>query len=261
MTILEEILAHRREELAQLKETVPLERLERKCRGQGPPLDFAAALAQPGVSLIAEVKRASPSRGVIAPDLEPVELARIYEDNGARAISVLTEGRYFQGHIHHLSQIRSQVALPLLRKDFLFDEYQIYEARAHGADAVLLIVAILEEEILRRLLGLTLGLGMEPLVEVHDREELERALALWPRVIGVNNRNLTDFSVDLGTTLRLQPHIPSDIIVVSESGIQNQAQIEKLAEAGVDAVLVGEALVDSPDIGAKVRELVLIVKS
>ncbi len=255
MNILEEILSHRRQEVAKLKEIIPLERLKEICREQPPPLDFAAALAQPGVSLIAEVKRASPSRGPIVPHLEPVQLARIYQDNGARAISVLTESRYFQGYIRHLSQIRSQVGLPLLRKDFLFDEYQIYEARAYGADAVLLIVAILEEESLRHLLSLAHKLRMESLVEVHNREELERALVVRPRIIGINNRNLTDFSVDLATTFRLRPHIPPDIMLVSESGIQSRTQVEELAKAGVDAVLVGEALIDSLDIGAKVKEL------
>lgn len=255
MTILEEILAHKREELAQVKEKVPLERLERICEERARPLDFAGALTQPGMSLIAEVKRASPSRGPIAPRLEPVQLARLYAENGARAISVLTEGRYFQGHIEHLSKIRAEVALPLLRKDFLCDEYQVYEARAYGADAVLLIAAILPDEALRSLLSLTRRLGMEALLEVHNREELERALAVKPRIIGINNRNLADFSVDLDTTLRLRPYIPEDIIVVSESGIQSRADVERLAEAGVDAILVGEALVKAQDVAAKVREL------
>jgi len=255
MTILEEILAYKRQELAQVREEVPFERLERMSQERARPLDFASALAQPGLSLIAEVKRASPSQGPIAPRLEPVHLARLYQENGSRAISVLTEGRYFQGHIQHLSAIRAEVSLPLLRKDFLFEEYQIYEARAYGADAVLLIAAILPDQVLRSLLSLTRELGLEALLEVHNREELERALAVGPRIIGINNRNLIDFSVDLDTTIRLRPHIPGDIIVVSESGIRSRADVERLAEAGVDAILVGEALVTAQDLAAKVREL------
>jgi indole-3-glycerol phosphate synthase len=231
------------------------------------PRDLIAALrTAPGVALIAEVKRASPSKGVLRPDLDPVELAVTYAAGGASAISVLTDERFFQGRLEHLTHIRAQVAshpaddhqpqpLPLLRKDFIVHAYQVYEARAAGADALLLIAAVLSDAELEGLLSLTHALGMAALVEVHNEQELRRVLRLAPRLIGVNNRDLTDFSVDLNVCLRLRPLIPPGVCMVAESGIHTRADVARLAAAGVDAMLVGEALVTASDIGAKIREL------
>jgi len=224
---------------------------------QPPALDLAAALRGDGIQLIAEVKKASPSRGIIRPDFDPVEIAIIYAGNGAAAVSVLTESGYFQGSLDHLKDIRNALhnKLPLLRKDFIFDLYQVYESRAYGADSLLLIVAILKLEELQALLRLSHELGMSCLVEVHNEAEVEIALSSEARIIGINNRDLTTFSVDIATTERLSPLIPPDRIVVSESGIKERADIEKLSQLGVDAVLIGESLMAAPDIAAKMREL------
>jgi indole-3-glycerol phosphate synthase len=211
------------------------------------------------VRLIAEIKRASPSRGLLAPGLDDSDLARVYAENGAAAISVLTDQRFFLGSLEALYTLRfAQTSpVPLLRKDFILGEAQLYETRAAGADAVLLIVAALPDDaLLAGLHALALELGLMPLVEVHDLAELERALRLpGLRLAGINNRDLKTFDVSLETTLRLRPHIPSGICVVSESGIFTGEHAAVLAEAGVHAILVGEALVTAPDIGAKVREL------
>jgi indole-3-glycerol phosphate synthase len=229
------------------------------------PRDFIAALrAIDEVALIAEVKRASPSKGLLRHRLDPLNLATIYAHNGASAVSVLTDVKYFQGKLTYLSQIRAHltlslertVPLPLLRKDFIFDPYQVYEARAAGADALLLIAAVLKDTELASLLQLTQSLGMTALVEVHNRTELDRVLPLKPRLIGVNNRDLRDFSVDLNTCIDLRQHVPTEICFVAESGIRTGADVTRLAREGIDAVLVGEALVKSKDVGRKVRELV-----
>ncbi len=259
-TILDRIVAHKRAELAARQRAVPLANLQSLISDLPAPLDFARTLARPGVSLIAEVKWASPSRGVLCPDFDPVRLATTYATNGAAAISVLTDERFFQGDLDHLTRIRhglrnTQYVVPILRKDFIFHPYQVYETRAYGADALLLIVAMLSDEQLAELLALTYKLGMTALVEVHDEEEVERALHLGPRVIGINNRNLRDFSVDLATFARLRPMLPAETIVVAESGIGSAADVRRLAEKGADAVLVGEALVTATDVAAKVREL------
>jgi indole-3-glycerol phosphate synthase len=256
--ILDRIMADSIRGLAVRKRSLPLEELKEAVLRQAPPVDFATALCGDGVQLIAEVKKASPSRGIIRPDFNPVEIARIYADNGASAISVLTEGHYFQGSLDYLKGIKDMPAkreLPLLRKDFLSDPYQIYESRACGADAILLIAAVLEPPGLEELLHLSHHLGMFCLVEVHNEAELEMALGSGARIIGINNRDLADFTVDLRTTERLRPLIPRDRIVVSESGIKNRDDIEQLEQWGVDAVLVGEALVSAPDIAARMREL------
>jgi indole-3-glycerol phosphate synthase len=258
--LLDSIIVHKRKELAVWKAAVPQARLEKAAIRQTPPLDFAAALRQPGVSLIAEVKRASPSRGLLRPELDPGQLAVTYAEGGAAAISVLTDERFFQGGLSDLAAVkvalrRTGRKVPVLRKDFILDAYQVYQARVYGADAVLLIAAILEAEELAELLGLARELGMEALVEVHCEEELDRVLPLGPSIIGVNNRDLQDFSVDLATTLRLQPRIPRSIVLVSESGIHRRADVERLARAGVDAILVGEALVTAEDVVGKIREL------
>ena len=251
--ILDEIVTAKKEELTKRKQTMPLARLESTSLKK---LDFASALRGDGIRLIAEVKKASPSKGVMCPNLDPVGLARTYADNGASAISVLTEVRYFQGSLEHLADIGRELGgrKPLLRKDFIFDPYQVYESSAYGADALLLIVAILSEQQLTELLSLSHSLGMECLVEVHDEAELEVALRSDARIIGINNRDLTTFSVDITTTKRLHPLIPADRIVVSESGIKDSADVQRLREWGVDAILIGEALVTADDVAAKMRE-------
>lgn len=254
--ILDTIVAHKREELQTLKVRQPLAELRAAVERAPRTRDFAAALAAPGVRLIAEIKRASPSKGVFQADLEPVGLATTYVENGASAIAVLTDERFFQGHLDDLRRVkRAYPNVPVLRKDFLVDPYQVYEARAAGADAVLLIVAVLDDGLLADLLALTRELGTHALVEVHDEAELDRALKVEPPVIGINNRDLRDFTVDLATTERLHRLIPDGTIIVAESGIHATADVQRLARAGVDAVLVGEALVTAEDTGAKVREL------
>ena len=254
--ILDQIIEAKAEELARGKQNIPLSKLKALSWKKPPPLDFASALRGNEVRLIAEVKKASPSKGLICPDLDPVRLAKSYADNGAAAISVLTESRYFQGSLEHLAAIRKElVEIPLLRKDFIFDPYQVYESRTYGADALLLIVSILSNEQLKELLSLSHQLGMQCLVEVHNKAELESALLGGARIIGINNRNLGSFAVDLSTTKRLRPLVPPDRIVVSESGIRNRADVQSLREWGVDAILVGEALVTASDVAAKMREL------
>jgi indole-3-glycerol phosphate synthase len=219
--------------------------------------DFAAALRRPGVGIIAEVKKASPSRGVLRADFDHVGLAKQYAEAGASAISVLTDETHFQGTLDHLAAIRAALpdGPPLLRKDFLFDEYQLYEARCNGADALLLITAILEPSLLRDLIAGTRSLGMAALVEVHDEAEVEQALMAGAQVIGVNNRDLRTFEVDLATTERLRPPVPPGRVFVAESGIFTREHMQRLAACGVDAALIGEALVTAPDPGAKLREL------
>ena len=255
--ILHQIVADNRLELESRKRVTPLAELQRAALGQSPPLDFASALRGDRIQLIAEVKKASPSRGIIRPDFNPVEIARTYAGNGASAISVLTEAKYFQGSLNHLRDIRSALGnkLPLLRKDFLYDPYHIYESRAYGADSLLLIVAILTPERLNELIGLSRELGMSCLVEVHNEAELEIALRCQSRIIGINNRDLSTFTVDLATTERLRPLIPPGRIVVSESGIKDRGDMEKLKRWGVDAVLIGESLMSATDIVAKMEEL------
>lgn len=271
MTILDDILKYKRiEELPRqmLARAAALVRAE--ATFAPPPRDFVAALRPGGskrrVALIAEIKRASPSKGLLRHNFDPVELARTYAENGAAAISVLTDARYFQGQIDHLAQIRQALSAggqakkkdspPLLRKDFIFHPYQVYEARAAGADALLLIAAVLNDRELAELLALTRSLGMTALIEVHDRAELERVLPLQPRLVGVNNRDLRNFSVDLKTCIELRQYVPDEVCYVAESGIHSTADVARLAAAGIDAVLVGEALMKAKDVGRKVRELV-----
>ena len=256
--ILDKIVADNKQELEARKSILPLAEIKLLALEQSPPLDFTAALKGKGIRLIAEVKKASPSRGVIRADFNPVEVARTYADNGAAAISVLTETKHFQGSLNHLRDVRNSLGgrqLPLLRKDFIFDSYQIYEARAYGADSLLLIVAILALEQLKELLELSHGLGMKCLVEVHNEMELKVALESGAGIIGINNRDLSTFEVDLATTERLRPQIPHDRIVVSESGIKARSDMEKLEAWGVDAALIGEALMAAPDIAARMKEL------
>lgn len=219
-----------------------------------PARGFARALRAPGISLIAEVKKASPSRGVIRADFHPVEIARAYQSAGATAISVLTDAPHFQGKLAYLEEVRAVIGLPLLRKDFIIHPAQIFEAVGR-ADAVLLIVAALAPAELTELYAVAVACGLDVLVEVHDRAELETALEIGAPVIGINNRDLRTFVVDLQTTLRLRPAIPSDRLAVSESGIRTRAQVAELADAGIDAILVGEAFMASDDIAGAVHEL------
>lgn len=256
--ILDRIVADKARDLEASKRQRPLAQLRRLAAEQPPARDLATVLRGDSIKLIAEVKKASPSRGLLRPDLDPVALACTYAENGAAAISVLTEERHFMGSLDYLPVIRRALghrAIPLLRKDFIFDPYQVYESRACGADALLLIVAILEEGQLGRLLSLSHELGMECLVEAHHEGEVEVALRSGASVIGINNRNLHTFAVDLATTQRLRRLIPRDRIVVSESGIRGRDDVQRLRGWGVDAVLIGEALVTSPDIAATMREL------
>ncbi|MFO1477494.1 MAG: indole-3-glycerol phosphate synthase TrpC [Verrucomicrobiota bacterium] len=220
--------------------------------------DFLAALRKPhrpSMALIAEVKKASPSAGVICPDFDPVRIAKAYEAAGADCLSVLTDEKFFQGSLDYLRQVREAVKLPLLRKDFIIDERQILEAIEWGADAILLIVAILDDERLRRFHDLAIEAGLTALVEVHDDAELDRAIAIGAGLIGVNNRNLKTFQVDLGTTERLARRIGSGTVLVGESGIHTPADVDRLRRCGARAVLVGESLVKQGDIGSKVAEL------
>lgn len=255
-TILDEITRWKRDEIERQKRARPLETVRAEMMQATPACDLAAALRRPGVSLIAEVKRASPSKGLLRPDCDAAALAREYEAHGASAISVLTDERFFQGSLDHLRAVRRNVDLPVLRKDFVLDEYQVYEARAAGADAVLLIIAILNDDELAALYRLIRGLGMAALIEVHNEMELERALEIGPRIVGVNNRNLRTFEVDLETTARLRPLIPAGVILVAESGVHMRADVARLSAIGADAMLVGEALVQAKDVGRKVQELV-----
>jgi indole-3-glycerol phosphate synthase len=264
MSILAEIIEHKKTEIAALD----ARSLRRAAESSPAPRDFLSAISPlslgkgPGlraIRLIAELKRASPSKGILAPHLDLFQVAEIYAQNGASAISVLTDEKYFLGKLQFLGELRFErkLELPLLRKDFLIDEVQLYESKAHGADAVLLIAAALaDDRHFADVHALALELGLTPLVEVHDETEIERALKLNDvRLIGINNRNLATFNVSLETTERLRPMIPTDITVVAESGIFTASDVQRLARADVDAILVGEALVTSEDIGAKVREL------
>jgi len=259
MSILAKIIAQKKIEITALDAPA----LRRAAESLPPPRDFLSAIKRRrgshSPSLIAELKRASPSKGILAPHLDLFQVADIYTENGASAISVLTDKTFFMGQLETLSALRftHKTELPLLRKDFLIDEAQLYESRVNGADAVLLIAAALpDDKLFADLHAIALELGLTPLVEVHDESETERALTLKDvKLIGINNRNLATFEVSLETTERLRPLIPSEIAVVAESGIFNAKDVERLAEANVDAILVGEALVTSNDIGAKVREL------
>jgi indole-3-glycerol phosphate synthase len=253
---LDKIVAEKRKELGQRQKTTPLPRLEEAIEEKPAPLDFAAALKGDSISLIAEIKRASPSKGAIRPDLDPVRLAKSYVEGGAAAISVLTEEVYFKGSRQDLEAVKKALPnVPVLRKDFIIRPYQVYESRAWGADALLLIVAILDDAELEELLSLSHRLGMQCLVEVHSQGELERALAQDIKLIGINNRNLDTLKVDINVTKRLCPFIPPDRIAVSESGIKGPDDIKKLKGWGIKAVLVGEALVTADDAAARIKEL------
>ena len=270
-TILDTIVEEKQREVARLpRRSLSVADLKAALAARGGRRDFAGALRKPKrgpVALIAEVKKASPSAGVIRPDFDPVRIAKEYEAAGATCLSVLTDPKFFQGSLEHLKQIRSAVNLPLLRKDFVIDGRQLLEAIEWGADAVLLIVAILGDAQLRRFHALATGAGLVALVEVHDEAELDRALTAGAELIGVNNRDLTTFKVDLATTERLAVRLRSSPrntqhatgslppLLVAESGIHTHADVERLAKCGARAILVGESLMKHADIGAKTREL------
>lgn len=255
-TILDKIMLYKREELPKIKRHRPESDLRAQLLFAPAPRDLIKALRLPGVSLIAECKKASPSRGVLRNGYDPAELAWEYQANGARAISVLTDKKFFQGGIDDLVAARETATVPVLRKDFIFDRYQIIEARVAGADAILLIASLLPGGRLRNLRLEAEKLGMNALVEVHDEAQLEHALASGAKIIGVNNRDLRNFTVDFNTTGRLRALIPADRVLVSESGIHTTDDVRKLKEMGADAMLVGERLVRSKDTGRQVRELV-----
>jgi indole-3-glycerol phosphate synthase len=254
--ILDDIVAYKQTELIAQKRRVPLSQLQDMALFHTVPVPFLQTLQEwNGRAIIAEVKKASPSKGVIRADFMPLTLAQTYETNGAAAISVLTERRFFQGSLDYLQLIRQHVALPLLRKDFLFDPYQVYEARAFGASAILLIVAILTDSQIAELSALAHTLDLDCLVEVHDETELARALACGAQLLGINNRDLRTFHTTIETTERLLHFIPPGIIVVSESGLSHSDQLAQLEAQGVRAFLIGETLMTAPDPGEPLRAL------
>jgi indole-3-glycerol phosphate synthase len=255
-TILDKIVATKRAEIERAKSAVPESELRARLADAPTVRNFFTPLAAGGpIRLIAEVKKASPSAGIIRVDFDPVAIARVYEAHGASCISVLTDELYFQGRLEYLSQIRDAVQLPVLRKDFILDTYQLAEARVAGADAVLLIAECLDDCNLRKLFNATCELGMSPLVELYEPTNLQRVFDAGATLIGVNNRNLHTFDVDLEHTIRLRNYVPDQCVLVGESGIKTRDDVLRLESAGVDAMLVGESLTREPDIGAAVDRL------
>lgn len=255
--ILDEIAAKTRLRVERAREKMSLERMKEQAEAMEPDMGFPfeKVLKKPGVSFICEVKKASPSKGIIVEDFDYSAIAREYERAGADVISILTEPHYFMGDIEYLRQIHEIVKTPLLRKDFIIDDYMIYEAKAAGASAVLLICALLDEGTLKRYIRICDSLGLSALVEAHDGEEIGMAVRAGARVIGVNNRNLKDFTVDIQNSLRLRAKVPGEILFVAESGIRFREDIEKLEQGQVNAVLIGETLMRSPDKKAMLDEL------
>jgi indole-3-glycerol phosphate synthase len=255
-TILDKIVTTKRAEVERAKARISEQELRTKLTSAPPVRDFFAALAADGsIRLIAEVKKASPSAGVIRADFDPIAIAKTYEAHGAACISCLTDEQYFQGRLEYLTQIRAAVGIPVLRKDFILDSYQLVEARVAGADAVLLIAECLDDCNLRKLFNETIELGMAPLVELYEPANLPRVLEAGATLIGVNNRNLHTFEVDLEHTIRMRDKVPDDCVLVAESGIKTHADIQRLESAGINAILVGESLTREPDIGAAVDRL------
>lgn len=254
--ILDDILEYRKKQLAYEKEVLGEKQImDKAAEDERIPYDFAAALQKKGLSVIAEVKKASPSKGVIREDFTPVGIAQEYEKAGADALSVLTEEHYFKGSSQYLQAIRSKVRIPILRKDFIIDEYQLYESLVIGADAVLLIAAILDEFTITRFLRIADTLGLQCLVEAHNKEELQKAVDAGGRMIGINNRDLKTFDVDLHTTQELAKLVPEGRIIVSESGITTNNDMKQAASYGADAVLIGETLMRSADSGQELKSL------
>ena len=255
--ILDTIVAHKQKELLDEQDQVSLSELKSKLTDVPPTQDFLSAITNPNsINLIAEVKKKSPSKGIIRTDFDPVQIANTYQENGAAAVSVLTDKHFFDGNLSYLSSIREAVNLPLLRKDFTVHPYHIFQARVAGADAVLLIVAVLTPEQLKEYIQIAASLSLASLVEVHTEEELEIALDVDAAIIGINNRDLRTFRTTLDTTFKLLELIPEGKVVVSESGIYTRDDVAALREVGVNAILVGESLMRSQDIGKKVRELI-----
>lgn len=255
--ILDVICEHKRAEVERQKALVPVETLLERIEQVRPARDFRTAVRKPGMSLIAEIKRVSPSKGVLVENMDPVEFAAVYEAAGASVVSVLTDGEFFKGSLDDLTAVHQNVAIPCLRKDFIIDEYQIYEARAAQADAILLIVRILSDQRMKDYLALAHKLGMSALVETHDAAEIGRALGAGAHIIGINNRDLATFEVDIRTTLELRKLVPGGNALVSESGIHTRRDVRLLEDGGIDAILVGEALVTSKNIRGKIRELLM----
>ena len=255
-SILEKIVATKLREIEAAKDAVPLDELTQRLAAAPPVRDFLMALAGPGsVKLIAEVKKASPSKGVIRPDFKPAEIAVSYAEHGAACLSVLTDEQFFQGSPDYLKQARAACALPVLRKDFMMDHYQIYQARSWGADAILLIVAALDHGLMADMEACAHELGMSVLVEVHDQAELDAALKLKTRLLGINNRNLRTFETTLDTTLNLLPRIPPEKLVVTESAIATPDDVKRMRDADVHAFLVGEAFMRAPEPGVELARL------
>ncbi|HEX6497543.1 MAG TPA: indole-3-glycerol phosphate synthase TrpC [Micromonosporaceae bacterium] len=254
--MLDEILAGVREDVAARQQRIPLDEMRERAAAAPPPRDAYALLRKPGVGVIAEVKRSSPSAGALADIPDPADLAKEYAAGGARCVSVLTESRWFGGSLDDFDEVRAAVDIPVLRKDFIVSSYQVHEARAHGADMVLLIVAALEQNVLVGLLERIESLGMTALVEVHDEEEADRALAAGARVIGVNARNLRTLEVDRSVFERVAPGLPNDVVKIAESGVRGPHDLIRYASAGADAVLVGESLVTTKRPRDAVAELV-----
>lgn len=254
--ILKRIMTSKVDELKMTKRQLSLAALKERINSRRPYVNFKAAISNGSLQLIAEVKKASPSQGVLCKDFFPVALAKEYAAGGAAAISVLTESNYFGGMVEHLSSIRDEISLALLRKDFIFDPYQIYESAAYGADAILLIASVLDEGQLAELIYLSGDLGMDCLVETHNENEIDKAIHSGAQIIGINNRDLGSFAVDIDITRRLRHLIPESRVTVSESGIENRTQVLKIREWGIDAILVGAALVESADIQSKIKELI-----
>ena len=256
MSLLNQIIDAKRTEIAQAQATVPLYELKRRLGHHRRERDLTAALRQPGqLALIAELKRQSPSRGVIRERFDPITIAQTYQSSGASALSILTDARYFGGHLSFLRDVKSFSELPILRKDFIIDEYQVYESAWAAADAILLIARIVEPDELRRLAGVAQQLQLDVLAEVHNEAELDAVLAAGCRLIGINHRDLDTFTMDLTLSQRLIPRIPKECTIVAESGLHTREDVQRMCDLGVHAVLIGEAFMEAPDIAAKMREL------
>ncbi len=254
--ILDEILTRKKKEIEQAKAELSKEDIIARIADLPPPRDFKSAIAKPGqINLIAEIKKASPSRGIIREDFDPAGIARIYQGSGAQALSVLTDEQFFKGSLGHLGQVRTVTAIPILRKDFIVDQYQIYQSFLAGADAVLLIAGLLSKNELVDFLSIAAGLGMSSVVEVHSAEDVGKIQGMDIQIVGINNRDLTSFKIDLGTTERLIGALPKNTIIISESGIKTSRDVKRLKDLGVKAVLIGETFMASADIAEEVRQV------
>ena len=256
MNYLDKIIEFKKEELPSLKRKVSLQDVKLKVKDAKPALGFTSLFKKEEINIIAEFKRASPSLGFINPEASPVKISKIYEENGAKAISVLTDENFFKGSLADLEAVKASVGIPVLRKDFTVDEYHIYQARAHGADAILLIVAALDDFELNDYQHVAEGLGMKALIEVHDENELKRALKIKPALVGVNNRNLHTFKTSLQTSLDLISKIPDTITAISESGLKTSEDLQNLQKSGFAGFLIGESLMKEKNVGAKLKELI-----